>query len=296
MAQQDTIWVFAVGENIGQYKVIEQLGHGTYGQVYKVKWHSPKGEKIAALKILVQQIKNPSGEIIKVEPYSDPESLLQEVGNWAKVCSHENILKYISSKYQCEAKNKKYSIILSEFTPNGSLQDWLRRNGGKAPSNEDAVRMICGVLRGLECAHDNLVVHRDLKPSNVMLKESTPLIADFGTARNFNLEQSNLPGGTYLFIPPEAFDRDGKIKTVVERTEHLDLWSVSVMLHQMLTGKMLNGFNATMKDVPRKLRPFLTKALQHDPSKRYQSAREMREALEKIYPQKKAKMFVVNYK
>jgi serine/threonine protein kinase len=256
------------GDEIISYKIIGEIGEGTFGKVYLAEWQTRRGKKQGALKIL----KDPK--------YKD---ILEEVSNWARVSTHENVLTFHGAK-----EYEGQILIVSEYVEGGSIADTRKVAGDDLKIEpfcvEKAVQIMCGVLRGLEHLHENDILHRDLKPANILLKDKTPLLADFGLARNLELVASSSIGGTYGFMPPEAFDANVKL----ERTEHLDLWAVAVTFYQMLTGDL--PFDSITKIVkctppclppsmPQVLRDFFEKAFKKEPNDRFQSAAEMLEAL-----------------
>jgi len=252
------------GDKIGEYKILEELGEGTFGKVYLAEWQTRKGTRKGALKIL------------KAPKFKD---ILEEVSNWGRVSHHENVLTFFGAKLYCDE-----ILIISEYMPDGSLEDWLKKNGGKAPSTEVAVQMMISILRGLEHLHENDILHRDLKPANILLKDETPLLADFGLARGLNLINSDGFGGSPLYNPPEAFSE-------AERTEHLDLWAVAVIFYELLTGRIPfdsieHIFQREPKhytnEISQELHEFINKVFQKEATKRFQTANEMRSALDKI--------------
>jgi serine/threonine protein kinase len=175
--------LYQVGETIGEYKILEELGSGAYGIVYLVEWASRRGKRQGALKIL-----------------KDPQvkDALKEVSSWASVSNHHNILKFINA-----TEHNKQILLISEYASDGSLADWINTHAGKEDSIENAVRLMVGILCGLEHLHNHEIVHRDIKPANILLKGDTPVLADFGLARGLNLVQSSFFGGTDLYMSPE---------------------------------------------------------------------------------------------
>jgi serine/threonine protein kinase len=96
-------------------------------------------------------------------------------------------------------------VIASEYAPDGSLAEWLKRHGGKAPSIETAVEIMDGVLAGLSHLHARRIIHRDLKLANILLQGGIPRLADFGISRVLkSTMQSMNAAGT----PPLALSTD----------------------------------------------------------------------------------------
>jgi formylglycine-generating enzyme required for sulfatase activity len=178
-------------------------------------------------------------------------------------------------------------VIVSEYVNDGSLAGWLKQHGGKASSIATACEILEGVLAGLAHLHERRIIHRDLKPENILLQRDNPRVADFGISRLLRTtSQSTNVSGTLAYMAPEAFD--GK------RNERTDIWAVGVIFYQLLGGSlpydqqdMVSFIGAIMRhdpaplpeSVPEVLRRVVMKALQREPSQRYQSAIEMRQDL-----------------
>jgi serine/threonine protein kinase len=181
-------------------------------------------------------------------------------------------------------------VIVSEYAPDGSLDEWLKRNG-KMPV-EKAVETTIKILDGLQFLHSRHIIHRDLKPANILLQGETPRLADFGISRALRTtvtSQSQNISGTFAYMSPEALDGKRSVQT--------DIWSVGINLYEFLTGKlpfpqketsvlitaiMMREFDPLPDNFPPTLKSVITKALAKHPEYRYFSAREMREDLGRI--------------
>jgi serine/threonine-protein kinase len=182
--------VFQQGDQIGSYSLIGKLGRGAFGEV----WLAEEKTAISTHKVA---LKLPNEEDV------DLEAIRQEADVWENVKGHPNILPIIKADI---FEGQIY--IASEYAPDGSLSEWLKRNGGKAPSVEIAVEMTKGILAGLEHLHSKGVIHRDLKPANILLQSDTPRIADFGIARlakSATTANSTTSAGTPSYMAPECF-------------------------------------------------------------------------------------------
>lgn len=259
-------------DRIGPYQLIHKLGAGGFGEVWLARDSSGSSPREVAVKTPHQS------EI-------DLDALLQEATLWARATGHLNVLEFLAARVF-----DGQVILVSEYAPDGSLKDWLGLNGGRAPSVEAAVEMTRGILAGLEHLHARSIIHRDIKPENVLLLGATPRLADFGISRVIKSTGKNtFIAGTPHYMAPEAFNR--------KRNQQADLWSVGVMLYQMLSGRLpFDGddwaeiYGAILNEnpeplpaaIPEWLRQVVAKSLTKDPERRYQSAREMREALRQI--------------
>ncbi|MFL6373843.1 MAG: protein kinase domain-containing protein [Pyrinomonadaceae bacterium] len=256
------------GDMIGPYKLIRRIGKGAFGVVWLA-------EKKSALATTNVAIKIPADDTIEVEVVQ------REAAVWVSASGHPNVLPIIDADVYDD-----HIVIVSEFAPDGSLLDWLGRHQGKAPSIDDAVEIMLGILAGLQHLHSRGIIHRDLKPENILLQGDTPRLADFGIARVLKgTSNTAAASGTPLYMPPEAFD--GK------RGEHTDIWSAGVIFYQLLTGRLPfegDGITSIMgaivnkppkpiDDCPPYIWDVIEKALAKDPADRFASAAEMRKAL-----------------
>ncbi len=204
---------------------------------------------------------------------------------WEQASGHPNILPIIDAdEYDGQI------VIVSEYAPDGSLDEWLKKNGKM--SVEKAVETTIKILDGLEFLHSRNIIHRDLKPANILLQGDTPRLADFGISRALRTtasSQSSNVSGTFAYMPPEGFDGKRSVQT--------DVWSVGVNLYQFLTGTlpfpnkepsaliaaiMMREFEPLPPDVPQNLQNVIAKALAKQPENRYASAAAMREDLRRI--------------
>ena len=256
-------------DKIGPYTLVSKLGQGAFGVVWLAKKQSAIATTQFALKL-------PRDEDIDVEAFK------QEAAIWLQASGHPNVLPLIDADiYDGQV------VIVSEYVNDGSLAGWLKQHGGKASSIATACEILEGVLAGLAHLHERRIIHRDLKPENILLQRDNPRVADFGISRLLRTtSQSTNVSGTLAYMAPEAFD--GK------RNERTDIWAVGVIFYQLLGGSlpydqqdMVSFIGAIMRhdpaplpeSVPEVLRQVVMKALQREPSQRYQSAIEMRQEL-----------------
>lgn len=258
-----------LGEQIGPYTLTGKLGRGSFGVVWLAEKRTPLATTRVALKI-------------PLDDEIDMEAIKQEAALWAQASGHPNIIPIIEANIYDD-----HIVIASEYASDGSMQEWLNRHGGAAPSIDIAVKVMFGILDGLEHLHNRQIIHRDLKPSNLLLQGHTPRIADFGISRIIKTtSQSITIAGTYAYMAPEAFDG--------RRNEQTDIWAAGVIFYQMLTGRLpfpqkdpaslmaaiLTKLPDAMPfEISDKLQGVIARALDKHPAQRFRSAAEMRAAL-----------------
>lgn len=260
--------MFKQGDKVGPYELIRRIGKGAFGVVWLA-------EKRSALATTNVAIKIPAEETI------DLDAVKREASVWVSASGHPNVLPIIDADVYGD-----HVVIVSEYAPDGTLADWLEQHGGRAPSIDEAVDIMVGILGGLDHLHRRGIIHRDLKPENILLQGDTPRLADFGIARVLKgTSHTAAASGTPVYMPPEAFD--GK------RGEHTDIWSAGVIFYQLLTGRLPfegDGITALMGaivskqpqpilDCPAYIWAVIEKALAKDPADRFASAAKMRQAL-----------------
>ncbi len=260
------------GKQIGPYTLIRKLGRGGFGEV----WLAERRTKFVTTKVAVK---------LPLDEQIDHETIKQEATLWEQASGHPNILPIIDAdEYDGQV------VIVSEFAPDGSLDEWLKTHG-KMPV-EQAVETTIKILDGLEFLHSRKIIHRDLKPANILLQGNTPRLADFGISRALRTtasSQSTNVSGTFAYMSPEGFDGKRSVQT--------DVWSVGVNLYQLLTGGlpypqkepsaliaaiMMREFEALPISIPQDVKDVVANALAKSPADRYKTATEMREDLQKI--------------
>lgn len=164
-------------------------------------------------------------------------------------------------------------FLIMEYVEGSSLLEKCRE--GAVPI-EQAIDLTCQLCDGLGKAHAAGIIHRDIKPANVLLTaDGVPKLTDFGLAKDESGDLGHTVTGAVLgtldFMPPE------QRKDAALTDNRSDLWSLAATLYQMVTGKSpkIIKFN----DVPQSLQDVLGKALEDSKDDRYQTARELRDAL-----------------
>lgn len=169
--------------------------------------------------------------------------------------------------------------IVMEYVEGQSLHEYCE---GQPIKSSEAVRLMVGICEGLAHAHEHGVLHRDIKPANILLDgHLQPKIGDFGLARPIDrkIEEGEMIFGTPGYTAPEV------IEPPHDFDHHADIFSLGVLLHELLTGNLPTSdprpASAQVRSHPR-LDAVIRKATQPDPSLRYETAREMAEELSKI--------------
>jgi serine/threonine-protein kinase len=252
---------------IGNYFLLKRLGRGGFGEV----WLAERRARFVTTKVAIK---------LPLDDQVDHAAIEQEAILWERASGHPNVLPIIEAdEYDGQI------VIVSEFAPDGSLNDLLRKKGSL--SVRQAVEMAVGIVSGLEFLHSRDIIHRDLKPANVLLQGETPRLSDFGISRVLTAGSvSHNVAGTPAYMAPEAFDR--------RRNVHTDIWSVGVILYEMLTGRLpfyAENMSEVMAavltkepdplppDIPSSLQEVIDRTLAKQPSARYQSASQLKHAL-----------------
>ena len=262
----------------GRYQIIEELGRGGMGKVYKAQDTEIK-EKIAL-------------KLIKPEISSDKKTIerFQNELKLARKISHRNVCRM----HHLEKSEGNYFITM-EYVDGENLKGTIRMMGQL--SSGQAVSIAKQVCEGLSEAHRIGVVHRDLKPSNIMIdKDGNAKIMDFGIARSLTGKRITGVGvmiGTPEYMSPEQVES----KEIDQRS---DIYSLGVILYEMVTGRIpFEGdtpYSIGVKhksEAPRNpkeinsqisddLNRMILKCLEKEKDKRYQSAGELRSELENI--------------
>jgi predicted Ser/Thr protein kinase len=206
----------------GRYEILEELGRGTSGVVYKAR--DPKLDRLVAMKIL-------RPELVSLE--ESGVSLKQRFHQEAVAAGRLTHSAIVAVHDVGEADGRPFMIM--EYIDGGTLADLLI--GGRPLPLADAVGIVVQVCAALDYAHRHGVVHRDIKPRNILVGDGVTKVTDFGTARI--LGASHTQTGTMLGTPAYMSPEMVRGQATDPRS---DLFSVGVVLYEALTG--VNPFNA----------------------------------------------------
>ncbi len=262
------------GDYIRGYRLKREIGRGSYGDVWLAEKQMDFGGASVYYALKFLRSRNEEG--------IDIEKVIKEIVAWTKASSHTNVISIRDSFVE----RGKY-IIVSDYAEGGSLKN---RNF----SFEEAVKIIEGVLDGIDYLHAIPMIHRDIKPENILLKNGVACISDFGLAREFDKTQSTGLGGSINYFSPEMAKKELDNEEH-ERTPLDDLWATAVTLYQLITGdlpfkKLGNIIKCQREPLPQNFPPelvvFFSKAFNKNRRRRFQTAKKMREALRKaVYPE-----------
>ncbi len=264
-----------IPSTIGRYNILRELGHGAMGVVYEAE--DPNIGRHVALKV------------VKTDQIgANREDVLRRFKNEARAAgnlNHPNIITIHDA-----GEHEGLLFIAMEFVRGTNLADLIGKEGRLAPAKVvDITRQVC---IGLDFAHTRGIIHRDIKPANIMLTDGLDKITDFGIA---NVGDGMTITGTVMGTPNYMSPEQVLGKTIDGRS---DLFSVGVMLYQMITGERpFEGQSITTimykivheePIAPRKLdstiHPGLSaiveKALAKAPEARFQTGSELAAALE----------------
>jgi len=281
-----------IGRTLAQYTVLEKIGEGGMGEVWKARDTALNRE--VAIKVL-------------------PEAFAQDRERLARFEREAQLLAALNHPNLATVhglhEERGIRFLAMEWVPGGDLARRLSR--GPVPV-QDALEIAAQVAAALEAAHDQGVVHRDLKPSNVMVTpDGKAKVLDFGLAFSMVGESGSGPGllsqsptiaspitahgvilGTAAYMSPEQ----ARGKPVDRRT---DMWAFGCVLYEMLTGHLLFAgetvsdcvariltaepdWDRLPAETPSPVRKLIRRCLTRDPARRQQGAGDARVVLEEV--------------
>ncbi|MGH9452657.1 MAG: serine/threonine-protein kinase [Terriglobia bacterium] len=262
------------GDTIGDYQIIDVLGLGGMGKVFKVR--NVISDRVEAMKVLLPN----AGETQELA-----DRFIREIKVVASL-EHPNI-----ALLRTALRVNNQLLMIMEYVEGSSLDAKLRAG---TLEMRQAVGYMCQVLSALSYAHQHGVIHRDVKPSNILINaQDKAKLTDFGIASKAGdprLTATGMALGSLYYMSPEQI-------RAVPLDARSDLYSVGVTLYEMVTGRRPiqgDSFYAIMKGhleyrppapiqlsphVPPELSRIIEKSLEKAPEQRFQTAEEFRGAL-----------------
>lgn len=264
---------------VGDYELLEELGHGGMGVVYRAR-HCTLG-RIVALKTLRNRERPTTEEL---------ERFCREARAISQL-HHPHVVPLFEF-----GRHQGCPFYTMTLIPGGSLASQKERFRGDIRS---AIGLIEKIARGVAHAHDHGLVHRDIKPSNVLMDaDGEPLVSDFGLVRfleaTTELTRTGQELGTPAYMAPEQIH--GRSEEISQRT---DVWALGVLAYEVITGqrpfhgrdrretedRILQSEPVTPSDacpsVDRDLEAILLHCLEKDPKRRYSTAGELADDLQR---------------
>ena len=270
-----------IGKVVAHYRILEELGRGGMGVVYKAE--DTRLERFVALKFL------PKGLNTAGANGDSPRERFKREARAASSLEHPNIC----TVHEINETDDGRTYMVMPCYQGETLKEKLEKGPLEATEAADIARQMAA---GLHKAHEQGIVHRDIKPANILITtDKVVKILDFGLAKLTGPSQLTRTGttlGTVAYMAPEQ----AKGEPVDPRT---DIWSLGVVLYQMLTGELpfrgdydqaviyaiLNeeppAPSTIGKDIDAKLDPIVQRTLARDPARRFPDMMEVMEALQR---------------
>jgi len=268
-----------IGQTLGEFEIVEFLGRGGMGAVYKARQASLG--RFVAIKVLPRAF---SRDTSFVERFG-------REGRAAAAVRHPHIVDI-----HAVGTDRGFQYIAMEFVEGESLADVLKREG-RLPADR-ALALMKQVAEALAAAHEVGIIHRDIKPSNIMIDSKGRVrVADFGLAKrpgaDVSVTATGAPVGTPLYLPPEA----ARGKAVDARS---DLYSLGATFYHALAGRPpfqgetaaevilqhaeahVSPLSQAAPDAPPALCRTIHRLLRKNPGERYPSADELLAALIRV--------------
>jgi serine/threonine protein kinase len=281
-----------IGQTISHYKILEKLGEGGMGVVYKAR--DTKLDRDVALKFLPAHL---------AASEQDKARFVQEA-KAAAALNHPNVCSIIDiQEHDAPGGEGKQMFIVMEFVDGMTLRQKMDSTGGGGQpyAMKQAVEMGIQIADGLAAAHEKGIVHRDVKPENIMVRrDGIAQVMDFGLAKLrasgskiTRLTKQGSTVGTAGYMSPEQVQGQ-------DADHRSDIFSLGVLLYELFTGQLpfkgvhetalmyeiVNVDAAPMSAVNPNLDPELDRivyeCLQKDPEERYQSVKEISRDLKRV--------------
>ena len=263
-----------IGKTISHYRIIEELGRGGMGLVYKAE--DTKLNRTVALKFLPPEL---------THDQESKERFIREA-HAASALEHDSICTIHEIN---ETEDGQLFIVMACYVGQ-TLKDKIKDQRLKT---KEAIDIAEQIAKGLQKAHEKGIVHRDIKPANIFITDDGSVkILDFGLAKlagQAQLTKDSSTLGTVAYMSPEQLRGE-------EVDHHTDIWSLGVVFYEMLTGEppfkgdyeqavtysILNDEPKIIKDIDPNIEKIISICLNKDAKDRYQSIDELNEDLLKL--------------
>jgi serine/threonine-protein kinase len=270
---------FAIGQTIGQYRLVERLGSGGMGVVFKAR--DLRLDRFVALKFLNAPLSS----------YPLAKERLIAEAKAASALDHPNI----GVVHDIGRTGEGHLFIVMAYYEGETLE---LKNERCTTSVREAVDVVAQIASALVAAHQKGIIHRDIKPSNILVTTGgTAKLLDFGIAKltDSNVTEESVAAGTIAYMSPE--------QTRGDRVDHRsDLWSLGVVLYELLAG--VRPFRADndhalicsirhdewqpvigrIDEMLERISQILNRCLAKDPARRYPDAQELLADLRALQP------------
>ena len=252
-----------------KYTIVAEIGEGGFGKTY-LGYDAGMDRQVA-----IKELLHESADV-SPEDYEDYKRRFRKEAQVVSKFAHPNVV----AAYSLESDDKGDLYLVLEYVDGGSLKNLLSQ-GPLEPKR--AVSIATDICEAIDAIWKLDIVHRDIKPSNILLtKEGQAKLTDFGVAQvgheTRRTQEARSHPGTPAYKSPEQASSTGYLD------QRSDLYTLGLVLYEMLTGALYLRNRVPPhrlnRKVPRPLSTVVMKALQENPADRYQSAQEMRAALQ----------------
>ena len=270
-----------IGQSLGRYHILEQLGEGGMATVYKA--HDPNLNRDVAVKIIRSEIFGPAAlDHLLVRFKREAQSLAR--------LTHPNIVTILDYG---EFQGEPYLVM--PYLPGGTLKSRIK----KPIPYQEAARLLIPIAQAMIHAHQQGIIHRDIKPANILITSTgESMLSDFGIAKLLDTEETReLTGsgfgiGTPAYMAPE--------QGIGQADERADIYALGTVFYELVTGRVPYRADTPMAilikkreeplphprkfvpDLPDAVANVLIKVLARDPRNRYQTALEFLKALKHL--------------